>query len=325
MHKHFYLAAASAVLAAAPALALSTDAEFLALRRNHHAVALETLARERVAKDPVDDVALWHWGRLVVGDARQRDELVQRLERCVKDLPQSARCHHALGSAYGAVAASAGMSAGLKLAGSVKDMYVKAVELDPRHFEMRRDLNQFYLHAPGFVGGSVRKALDNSAEFAKIDAHKASILRADIHLYEKQYDMAEALLNGITAAKDAELSDAVRAAHFRLGLALIEGGDAGRAQRIFERQITQDARDANAHLGLGRALLEQKAWDAAIAAFERALQLDPASRVHYRLALAYQGQGDKLRATKNFQQFLLYAPQGKAADEARKRLDEMRT
>lgn len=105
---------------------------------------------------------------------------------------------------------------------------------------------------------------------------------------------------------------------------MVNANEAAKAQKLFERQIAADAFNANAHFGLGRALLEQKQIDASIASMERALQIDPKLTAHYRLGIAYQTKGDKPKAAAMYKQFLGYSAQGRAADDARKRLDELK-
>jgi tetratricopeptide (TPR) repeat protein len=313
----------AAFLAATPALGLPTNAEFYALNRARQWTEIESLARERLAENPKDDIALWYLGRAVAQDPKKRAELIALTEQCIEDMPRSARCHNLLGNLYGAVAASGSMTSGLKYAGRIKDAYVKAVELDPKHLGFRRDLNQFYLQAPGLLGGSVRKAIQSSDECARFDAARGQVLRAEVHIHEEELDKAESMLAAIKPGSDLELADAVQAATTNLGLALVDNGEAVRAQKLFERQIAAEPEYANAHFGLGRALLEQKMLDASIASLDRALQLDPTVRAHYRLGIAYQGKGDTTKALAMFRQFLSYSPNGRPADDARKRIEEL--
>jgi tetratricopeptide (TPR) repeat protein len=303
--------------------AQSTDADFTQLIKTRNIAGLETLARERLAKNSKDDVALWYLGRAVAGDEKKRGELIPRAEQCIKEMPQSARCHSALGSMYGVLASSGGMTAGMKYAGKIKDMFLKAVELDPKNFDMRRDLNQYYLIAPGIVGGSVKRAIENSNDFAKIDPARGQLLRAEAHIYEKEFAKAETLLRAIKSG-DADVAESVVGAINSVGFGMISANEAALAQKLFERQIALDAKNANAHFGLGRALLEQKNVDGAIASMERALQIEPKTNAHYRLGIAYQTKGDKAKATAAFQQFLTYQKTGKAVEDANKRLEEMK-
>ena len=247
--------AIAGIVCSTPASAASTDADFAPLAKARNVDAIEALATERLAKDPGDDVALWYWARLVSGHAAKRDLLIPRLEQCVKDLPMSARCHSALGSLYGAAAMSAGITGGMKYVGKIKDAMIRAVELDPARFEMRRDLVQFYLQAPGIVGGSVRRANEHANEFAKYDAARASLLRAEVQAYEKDFAKAEATLNAVKPGNDPDLADALMAAYANLGFGLINASNPAEAQQLFERRLAATPNNATLHFGLGRALL----------------------------------------------------------------------
>jgi tetratricopeptide (TPR) repeat protein len=306
------------------AFAESTDADFSTLLKARNRDAAEALARERMAKNAKDDIALWYAARLGSANAQKRDELIPRAEQCIKDLPESARCHSALGSLYGSLAMSGGMSAGLKYAGKIKDLMLRAVQLAPTNYDMRRDLNQFYLQAPGIVGGSVRKAIENSNDFGKFDATRGQLLRAEVHIYEKEFSAAESLLRGIKTTNNAEMADIVFSALTNLGFALLNNKKVVEAQKLFEQHIASHPNDAASHFGLGRALLEQKNYDAAITSIERALQIDPKQTVHYRLGMAYEGRGDKARAIAAYQKFLSYNKTGRAAEDAIKRMEALK-
>jgi tetratricopeptide (TPR) repeat protein len=311
------------MVATVAAAAQSTDAEFYALGRANRSAEIETLARARLAEDPADDVALWHLGRIVSGDAAKRDALIPSVEHCVEQRPRSARCHNLLGSLYGSVASSGSMSAGLKLADRIKEQYLRAVELEPRNFAYVRDLNQYYLRAPGVFGGSVSKAVQAAADYGRLDPQRGRVLRAEVHVAEEEFDAATAMLATIRAGADLELADAVRSATAGLGFALIEDGQPARAHKVFERLVATDPNYASAWFGLGRALLEQKQYDPSIAALQRSLALDPRTRAHYRLGMAYQAKGDAERSLAALREFLRYSPQGRAADDARRRVAAM--
>ena len=314
----------AAGLATGPALAQSTDSEFRALLKEQKVAEAESLARGRFAKNPRDDVALWYLVRVVAGDEKKREAAIPLAEQCVATLPQSARCHHALGILFCATAQAGGFSAALKYGARIKEEFVKAAELDPKFFEARRDVGQFYLQAPGIAGGSVRKAIENADEFARVDSNRGALLRADVHVYEKEYDQAEKVLARVQPGSDTQLAEALTQSWAGIGFSLINEKEHGKAQKLFERLVAADMSSALAYFGLGRAQLENKLVDAAIASFERALQLNDKMRIHYRLGIAYQTKGDKARALAAFQQFISYQANGTAADDARSRIDALK-
>lgn len=311
---------AVSLAAVSVAQAQSTDAEFAALLRADKVKEAEQLARQRLSANPKDEVALWTLGRLTGSEAAARKEMLAKAEACVAERPQSARCHNLIGSLLGIQAQGGGMSEGLKLIGRIKEGLIKGAELDPSHYAIRRDLVQFYLQAPGIAGGSVRKAREQAEEFAKKDPARGALLSAEVLIYDKEFPKAEAVLAGVKPGTDADLADSLRATRSNLGFGLLQDEKADAARKQFEAVIAADPTHANAHLGLGRALLALDQAAAAVSVLERGLQLNPKLRAHYRLGMAYEKVGDKAKAIAAFKQFLGYQSEGKAADDARKRV-----
>ncbi len=317
--------ALSLLLIALSAHAQSTEAEFNALLKQRQFDAAEALARQRLQANPQDDLALWAWGRTVVGDATKRTEVLPKAEACVKARPQSARCHHLLGSLYGSMATSGGMTQAMKLAGKIKEHLSEAVALDPKHFAMRVDLQQYYLQAPGIAGGSVRKARALAQDYATTDAARSRLLLAAVHLYEKELPEAAAQLATVQPGRDADLTDDLNNSLTNLGFAQLQAPQLEAALKTFQRVVAADPLHAAAHFGQGRVLLELKRTDEAIAAMERALQLNPKLNAHYRLGIAYQTKGDKAKAVAAFKQALTLPLGDKAAADARERLAALST
>jgi tetratricopeptide (TPR) repeat protein len=64
-----------------------------------------------------------------------------------------------LGRIYGEKADRAKFLAAASLAGKVRDSFERAVELDPKNWQARSDLAEFYVEAPSMFGGGKEKAL----------------------------------------------------------------------------------------------------------------------------------------------------------------------
>jgi tetratricopeptide (TPR) repeat protein len=313
-----------AVLLPLFASAQSSDAELAALLKDRKAIEVETLANARIAKNASDEMAIWYLANVSTNDKTKREIAIAKVEVCIAALPKSAKCHHAMGRLYGAVALSSGPLDMMKYASRIKDEFLLAVELEPGNFDARRDLNQYYLQAPGIAGGSVRKAVNNAEEMGKLNPVAGKLMRSDVHIYEKEFDQAEALLIGIKPIGEEQTTNLTQG-WVLLGFALIGDKQLAKAQALFERLIAVEPNNATLHFGLGRVHLEANSLDAAIASMERALKLDSKLTAHYRLGIAYQQKGDKPKAIAALQQFLTYVPSGKAADDAKKRLAELKS
>lgn len=304
----------------------STDDQLGAMMKKREYGQVDRLARERLRTNASDEQAYNYLAMAALsGDPSMREDAIPMIKACTEKLPKSGRCHHRLGQLYGVAAMSGGLMAAMKYGSQIKDLFMKAVELEPANFEARRDLTQFYLQAPGIVGGSVKKAEEQVAAHAKINPQQARLLDLDVRIFQKEWDAAEQLLASLGGHDDASRA-AARPAMANLGFALINANQAERARKHFEKSIAQQSDYAPFHFGLGRALFEAKQIDAAIVSLERSTELDPAIGAQYRLGIAYQLKGDKPRAISNLEAFLNVKPPrtGKAADDARQRLEALK-
>ena len=233
--------------------AQSTEADFAPLIKEQKIADIEKLAGVRIRLNEKDDVAIWYLASVVGNDAVKRETVIAKAEACIKAVPESAKCHHALGRLYSGAALSSGLINGVKYASRIKEEFAKTVALEPGNFSAHRDLIQFYLQAPGLAGGSVRKALEHSDAHGKIDATQGQFLRADIYIYEKEFAKAEALLPAVKSTGDDMTIRTISQAWVGLGFAMINDKQSAKAQILFERLLAADMNNASMHFGLGRA------------------------------------------------------------------------
>ena len=86
------------------------------------------------------------------------------------------------------------------------------------------------------------------------------------------------------------------------------------------RPKQQDAGHAALQVELGRALLALKQPAAAVAALERALQLNPRLRLHHGLGAAHEAAGEPAKAIAAYRRAVTDPADKGAADQARQRL-----
>jgi tetratricopeptide (TPR) repeat protein len=100
---------------------------------------------------------LYYLGRIAFeeGDAEKaKDYLTQSVEM----EPNSADEYYWLGRAYGELALNASLFKQASYASNVRKYFQLAVDTDPKHVPAKRGLFEFYIMAPGIMGGSVEKA-----------------------------------------------------------------------------------------------------------------------------------------------------------------------
>jgi tetratricopeptide (TPR) repeat protein len=89
----------------------------------------------------------------------------------------------------------------------------------------------------------------------------------------------------------------------RLGTVYLDQDRTDSAEPLFVTALSRDPQSAAALLGIGRAALARHDYSRAVDFMERALAQDPrASIVHYPLALAYRGLGDREKAEAHVRQ-----------------------
>jgi len=118
------------------------------------------------------------------------DRGIPACERARNLDPQNSLYHLWLGRIYGEKADRAGFFSAAGLAKKVRTSFERAVALDPKSWEARTDLAEFYLEAPGIVGGGKDKAREQIDALAPLNPGMADWVAARIA--EKNKDAAAA-------------------------------------------------------------------------------------------------------------------------------------
>ncbi len=130
-----------------------------------------------------------------------------------------------LGRIYGEKASHIGFLFAVGLVKKVRTAFERAVELDPKNWEARTDLAEFYLEAPGIVGGGKEKARAQSDALMSLNPGMAHWVAARI---------AEKNKDPVTAER--ELRAAVVASHSGVRAWLDLAGFLRRAGRFEEME-----------------------------------------------------------------------------------------
>jgi Flp pilus assembly protein TadD len=115
----------------------------------------------------------------------------ESFEKAVALDPNNAQLLHWLGRTYGRRAETANPFAAPGLASKTRQMFEKSVELDPTNKDALGDLLDFYLEAPGFLGGGVHKAEQLAQMILKEDQAEGHYAEGIVADKKKEYDRAE--------------------------------------------------------------------------------------------------------------------------------------
>lgn len=173
-----------AALGAAPASDISR-AESL-FRRTQYEQAIQLL-REAGDKDPDAQFVV---GRsyFMMGEFKKASEA---FERAVAVDGNKSDYFLWLGRAYGRRAETSSPFTAPGYATKARQNLEKAVTLDNKNLEAINDLFEYYLEAPGFLGGGVDKAVALTQQIAKLDPVEVHYALAQIAERKKEYQQAE--------------------------------------------------------------------------------------------------------------------------------------
>jgi tetratricopeptide (TPR) repeat protein len=251
------------------------------------------------------------------------DRGISACEKAVSLAPQDSQYHLWLGRAYGEKADKSGVFAAARLAGKVRNEFEAAVNLNPNNVDARSDLAEFYLEAPGIVGGGSDKAVQQANSLAKLNPARAHWVTA--RLAEKRKDFAAAERE-YRAAIDASHGGA--SAWLNLGLyyqhrdqpnEMIEALRHVRSAPLDRPDALVDAADILIHSqrNLKEAVDLLQTYLRSSSQVEQA----PAFKVHYLLGTAAEKLGDKQNAAAEYRTALSLAREFQPAQQALQRVN----
>ncbi|CAN5418816.1 hypothetical protein BH09GEM1_BH09GEM1_29510 [soil metagenome] len=152
---------------------------------------------------PNDVAPTLYLGRIALAQS-DADEAIKQFERCADIDERNPECHAWLGNALGMTAQRTSKFKLPFLAKRTKREFDRAVELDPNNVDGRFGELQYYLNAPGFLGGSAAKAREQAAEIEKRDKLRGALAYAAIADHDTDARAAEvAYQRAITVASDS--------------------------------------------------------------------------------------------------------------------------
>ena len=122
---------------------------------------------------------------------RGREARFEGFDDPVGRAPDDAQVLLWLGRAYGRRAETSNPFSAPGYATKSRQMLERAVAIDPSNKEASGDLFDFYLDAPGFLGGGQSKAEALAARVSQTDPAEGLYLQAQIDDRHNQYDSAE--------------------------------------------------------------------------------------------------------------------------------------
>jgi tetratricopeptide (TPR) repeat protein len=303
--------------------------EYSALMNQKKYAEALVAANAVLARDPDNPNALIAKARVIALQAPETrmDEAIALSEKCIAAHPANSACHEALGRNVGAKALMKGILASLGSAGTIRESFKTAVQLEPRNMMARFDLLQYYMQAPGIVGGGRDKAVALASETAKVNPDGGKLMLALIDLMEGRTAQAEAQALKVSAGGDNDIADMQRDVLLSAAWKQVQDKHLDDAiQRFREVQRRFPAADG-APFGIGVALQVQGKHQDALAMFQQASALAPSPEFDYFQGLSWQALHDNPKSILAFEKALASKQPGLKKDQradAEKRLKDLK-
>lgn len=299
----------------------------------------------------------FYLGRIAFG-RKDFEQASGWFEKAIEIADTSARYPYWLGNAAGMQAMHAGILSRISLAKKTKKYYEKAVDMDPDYLDARWGLLQYYAVAPGIMGGSDDRALEQVEEIRRRDpvqgVHALAFVYRDqgkwdqlvsvyedgirnhpdeksfylslyrMHMEKKEFEDAYELTERFIMRYPADAQQA----RFYQVMIFQEKQDFDAAFALLDTMIQADSLFMPARYQMGRtAVFSKSRFDQGIANLRIYLEHEPGpgepQRTHAccRLGQIYTLQGDKAQAERMFRQSLALDPGNEEAKKALEALD----
>ncbi len=180
---------AAALLAALPLLA-APSSELEQARKLYQVTEYDASLKILQVVKPKDGpvFALIGQNHYMLGEYKKATE---NLEKAVASDPANSEYELWLGRAFGRRAETSSPFTAAPNANKARQHFEKAVGLNGRNMEALSDLFEYYLEAPGFMGGGLDKAVGIADRMAVIDEAEGHWAQARLAERRKEFDTAE--------------------------------------------------------------------------------------------------------------------------------------
>lgn len=250
------------------------------------------------------------------------DRAVTAAEKSVQMTPDSSEYYLWLGRAYGEKASRANPFSALSLAGKTRRAFERAVELDPNNIEARIDLAEFYIDAPGIVGGGQDKARAQASALIPLAPAKAHYVNGRLAEKIKDRNTAEKEYRAAIDASGGNANDWLNLALFYKHVERFEEMEQTLNQAASAPAASTEVlvECADILLRTNRSLPRAIQFVRRFVSSNASIEKSPMFKAHYVLGTALEKQGDKDGAAQEYRAALATASAFVPAQQALNRV-----
>ncbi|MEP0821642.1 MAG: tetratricopeptide repeat protein [Ignavibacterium sp.] len=249
------------------------------------------------------------------------EKAVEHLEHAVMLNQGNAEYHYRLAEAYARDFSYANILRKPFLATRVRAELELAVRYHPASIEYREGLIQYYVMAPAILGGSYLRARAHANAMSAFDPYFSLLAHAYISAEEGDHEGAVALYS-----KAILMRPSAWQAYQRFGSYCLNLDETDKAIAQFEAYVRLRPDTSASYEHLASAFVRKRMYDRAIETYLKAYEADPAlSALLFRIAQLYEFKGLRAAAGEYYEKYLTLAPTGRLAEDARIKLEELRT
>jgi tetratricopeptide (TPR) repeat protein len=292
---------------AAPAFADDPSPE--ALIRAGHWKRARPLVESRVGADPNDARAAYLLSQIREA-YRDLDGALLLAQKAVALDGRNAPYHFQLAEVCGEMAEIAGGFKRIGLARRFKSEAEIAAGLDPKFLDAREGLMEFYLQAPGIIGGSKSMARQMADEVARLDPVQGNLLHARLASVDKDLPQQESFLQKAYQAKPNDYGIVLTLMQFYQG----HKQDFTAAEKYARAAVQIDPSRVQAYTAMAAIYSHLQRWSELDAILTQAEKSVPDDFSPYYLAgrsLLLEGH-ELARAERYFRKYLTQEPEGDA-------------
>lgn len=274
---------------------------------------------ESVVKRKKTDAEAHYYLAIALMRQGMADDAEDEIDEAIELNKHGAKYHLLRGQILGQQAMNANVVSQAFLAPKIKNAFLRASELDPSNIEAHIALYNYYIMAPGIMGGSEEKAIEQLNAIERLDAFRGCMVRASYYLRKKDSLKAESEFK-----KAIALGPEKAAGYKQLGYFYLNQKRFTEAYVHMKKYVELEPNNPDSHDSYADVLKADGKYDQAIEKYLHAISIDKNfSASIFSLAECYEKRKMNTKAKETYQWFLTVEPNGRRAETAKKKIKEL--